>query len=175
MTNLQPTLENDLVMVRPLLVDDFEALYQAANDPKIWELHQNPDRYKRTIFQHFFEEAIASKGAFVIIDKATNKIIGSSRFKFAEGSSDAIEIGWTFLSREYWGGRYNKSFKGLMIDYALQYFEYILFHVDQNNFRSQKAVKKLGGTLLDKNGELGHLFTEKTTGLTFILNKETKP
>ena len=171
MVNLQPTLENDLVLLRPLGVEDFEALYKAASDPKIWELHQNPDRWELKVFKDFFKDALNSKGAFVIIDKPTKKVIGSSRFKRPDNSQDAIEIGWTFLSRNYWGGRYNKSFKSLMIAYAFEHFDYILFHVDHLNHRSQKAVQKLGGELLDKTGSLGHLHTTKETGLSYILNK----
>ena len=171
MINLQPKLENDLVLVRPLHIDDFEKLYAVAKDPKIWELHQNPDRYQLPIFKQFFKDAIASKGAFAIIDKATNTIIGSSRYRLAEKSTQAVEIGWTFLSKSYWGGVYNKSFKSLLIHHAFQYFDYILFHVDQNNFRSQKAVKKIGGVLIEKDGQLNHLHTQVPTGLTFVLKK----
>ena len=127
MISLQPTLENNLVIVRPLKANDFESLYQAANDPKIWELHQNPDRYQLSVFKKFFKDAIAFKTAFVVIDKSTNTIIGSSRYRVSQNSEDAIEIGWTFLSREYWGGIYNASFKNLMINYAFQYFDYILW------------------------------------------------
>lgn len=171
MVNLQSTLENDLVILRPLRIDDFEALYKVASDPKIWELHQNPNRWELEVFKDFFKGAIDSKGAFVIIDKGTKQIIGSSRFKRPENSQEAIEIGWTFLSRDYWGGRYNKSFKSLMMDYAFEHFDYILFHVDHQNYRSQRAVQKLGGKLLDKKGSLGYLHTPKETGLTFILRK----
>ncbi len=173
MISLQPTLENDLVLLRPLRVDDFQNLYNAANDPKIWELHQNPDRWKQDVFRDFFRGAMDSNGAFVIIDKATKAIIGSSRFRRHESDGHAVEIGWTFLSRDFWGGTYNQSFKSLMIDYAFKYFDHVLFNVDQNNFRSQKAVKKLGGELIDKNGKFGHLHTTKSTGLTFIISKNS--
>ena len=171
MVNLQPTLENDLVLVRPIRASDFEALYQVAKDPLIWKLHQNPDRWERDVFKDFFKGALDSRGAFVIVDKATQAIIGSSRFKKPENSEEAVEIGWTFLSRDYWGGVYNKSFKSLMIAYAFKHFNHILFHVDQYNYRSQRAVEKLGGELLNKKGSLRHLHTPKATGLTFILTK----
>ncbi len=169
--NLQPNLENELVLLRPLRPEDFEALYAVANDPRIWELHQNPDRWELHVFKKFFQDAITSRGAFAILDKLTEKIIGSSRYRIAENTSNAIEIGWTFLSRDYWGGRYNASFKSLMITHAFQYFDYILFHVDQDNVRSQKAVKKLGGQLIAKDGPLKHFHTEVATGLTFVLEK----
>ncbi len=171
MANLQPTLENDLVLIRPLHFEDFKKLYEVASDSKIWELHQNPDRHDLKVFKQFFIDAIASKGALVIIDKASDTIIGSSRYKLHEHFNKAIEIGWTFLSREFWGGTYNKSFKTLMIDHAFKHFDYVLFHVDQNNFRSQKAVQKLGGKLIDKAGNLGHLCTPIKTGLTFYILK----
>ena len=169
--DLQPTLENDLVFIRPIKTSDFEALYEAAKNPEIWKLHQNSDRYKKSVFKEFFKGAMDSNGAFVIVDKETNTIIGSSRFKLHDKSVEAVEIGWTFLSKDYWGGIYNKAFKTLMIDYAFKYFKYILFHVDQQNFRSQKAVQKLGGTLVDKEGPLKHLSTAVASGLTFVLEK----
>ena len=175
MVNLQPALENDLVQLRALQVDDFDELYKVAKDPLIWEQHQNSDRWEEAVFKDFFQGAIDSKGAFVIIDKKSNRIIGSSRFKLSEKSQKAIEIGWTFLSRDYWGGAYNKSFKNLMITYALDYFEFVLFHVDKNNFRSQKAVRKLGGKLSKEiDGDLEYLNDERPNTLTFILSTSTR-
>ena len=67
--NIQTILENDFVQLIPLEESDFESLYSVASDPEIWEQHPNKDRYKREIFQNFFQGAIESKGAFKIIDK----------------------------------------------------------------------------------------------------------
>ena len=117
--SLQPTLQNQLVLLRPLTQEDYRALYKAANDPEIWAQHQNPDRWKEETFKVFFKEAINSKGALAVINKKSSKIIGSSRFKVHHANSDAIEIGWTFLSKSHWGGTYNKSFKTLMIALSL--------------------------------------------------------
>ncbi|MGB3150419.1 MAG: hypothetical protein WBB27_07115 [Maribacter sp.] len=60
--NLQPTLENDFVLMRPIELDDFKALYQAANEPEIWKLHQNPDRYERAVLKNFLKEQWIPKG-----------------------------------------------------------------------------------------------------------------
>lgn len=105
--DLQPTLENELVRIRPLESGDLESLYEVAKDSKIWEQHPCK-RYLRTEFEKFFTESIESKGALTILDKRTDKIIGSSRFKKIDGFSNGVEIGWTFLSRKYWGGKFNK-------------------------------------------------------------------
>jgi RimJ/RimL family protein N-acetyltransferase len=78
--SIQPTLENDQIALHPLLDDDLEALYAVAADPDIWKQHPNKDRWKRDVFQTFFEGAMQSKGAYKIIDKATGDIMGSTRF-----------------------------------------------------------------------------------------------
>jgi RimJ/RimL family protein N-acetyltransferase len=170
--NLQPTLENELVRVRPLVNSDLESLYEVAKDQKIWEQHPCK-RYLRAEFEKFFAESIESKGALTILDKTTNKIIGSSRFKKVDGFSNGVEIGWTFIDRKYWGGKYNKVVKDLMIEHAFNYVSNIIFYVDKNNIRSQKAVEKIGGK---KILESAHEKIPKTSSnnLTFIIKSERK-
>ena len=142
--DLQPTLTNELVKIRPLYIKDLEPLYDVAKDAKIWEQHPCK-RYLRSEFEKFFTESIESNGALTILDNVTNSIIGSSRFKKVEGFTNGIEIGWTFLDRKYWGGKYNKEVKDLMIDHAFNYVDNIIFYVAKNNIRSQKAVEKING------------------------------
>ncbi|RZL36295.1 MAG: N-acetyltransferase, partial [Pedobacter sp.] len=78
--DLQPKLENELITIVPLKADDFEKLYAVASDPLIWEQHPNKDRYKREVFENFFQGAMESKGAFIVYDKATSNVVGSSRY-----------------------------------------------------------------------------------------------
>lgn len=100
--NLQPTLENDLVKLIPLKEDDFEKLYQTASDPLIWEQHPDRFRYKKEAFEKFFKSAVESKGAFLVLDKKTNEVIGSSRYYDYDDSRRSIAIGFTFLAKKYW-------------------------------------------------------------------------
>ena len=123
--DLQPTLKSELVRIRPLHIKDLEPLYKVAKDPKIWEQHPCK-RYLRSEFEKFFTELIESNGALILLDNMTNRIIGSSRFKKVEGFPNGIEIGWTFLDREYWGGKYNKEVKDLMIDHAFNYVDNVI-------------------------------------------------
>jgi len=143
--NLQPRLEDDLLVIRPLKEEDFQELYKLASDPLIWEQHQNKNRYTLEEFTGFFKEGIASKGALAVLERQSKKIIGSSRYKMLNEAEGVVEIGWSFLAREFWGGHYNKRFKKLMINHALQYCNHIVFYVNSKNYRSQKAVEKLGG------------------------------
>lgn len=142
--NSQPILENELVKIRPLITSDFDDLFLIASDNDIWEQHPAKERSTLEGFTKFFEDAIATKSAFLIIEKATNEVIGTSRYHLNE-VENAIEIGWTFYAKKFWGGTFNKVIKHLMMEYAFQSFDYILFYIDENNLRSQKAVEKIGG------------------------------
>jgi len=133
-------------------MSDFDALYAAASDQLIWEQHPARDRWQRDVFEVFFRGAMDSGGAFAVVDKKSDRIIGSSRFVKVKESDDAIEIGWTFLAREYWGGVYNLSMKRLMIDHAFRFVNNTLFFIGENNMRSRKAVEKLGGVLITELG-----------------------
>ena len=64
--HLQPTLQNELVTLRPLCSTDFERLYAIANDPQIWIQHPNPNRYQRVVFENYFAGALESNGALLI-------------------------------------------------------------------------------------------------------------
>jgi RimJ/RimL family protein N-acetyltransferase len=142
---LQPTLTGDLLELRPLRAADFDELYAVASDPRIWEQHPASDRYRKEVFRAFFDEAMESGGAFAVIDRATGRIIGSTRyFGYDEGRSE-IEIGWTFLARTYWGGIYNGEMKQLMLRHAFRFVDTVIFLVGPQNFRSQRAVEKIGG------------------------------
>jgi RimJ/RimL family protein N-acetyltransferase len=148
--DLQPILKGELIELRPLRRDDFEALFTAASDPLIWEQHPENDRYKRDVFQRFFDGAIESKGAFAIIERKSGRIIGSSRYCNLKPAECEVEIGWTFLERSFWGGLYNRELKTLMLQHAFRFVDRIVFVVGENNLRSQKALEKIGAKFLKK-------------------------
>ena len=141
---LQPNLKGELIELRPLKPEDWDDLFAVASDPLIWEQHPARDRYKEDVFRVFFKEALESGGAFVVLDKKTQQIIGSSRFHGYDSEKSEIEIGWTFLARSYWGGHYNWELKQLMLDHAFKFVESVIFYVGENNIRSQKATEKIG-------------------------------
>ena len=142
--DLQPNLEGELIELRPLRPEDWDDLFAVASDPLIWKQHPESNRYKEEVFKVFFREALESGGAFVVIEKKTQQISGSTRFYGYDPKKSEIEIGWTFLARKYWGGRYNRELKRLMLDHAFKFVENVVFFVGENNIRSQKATEKIG-------------------------------
>lgn len=143
--DLQPTLEGELIRLRPLRPDDWDSLYAVAADPLIWEQHPCNDRYQEEVFREFFREALESGGAFLISDARDDRVIGSSRFARYDEAKGEIEIGWTFLARSHWGGPHNRELKKLMLEHAFKFVRSVVFLVGPQNYRSQKAVEKIGG------------------------------
>ncbi|MFN2624001.1 MAG: GNAT family N-acetyltransferase [Chthoniobacterales bacterium] len=170
---LQPTLKGESLLIRPLREDDWEALFAVAADPLIWEQHPVPDRYKEDVFRGFFREAMECGGAFVVIDKQTERIIGSSRFIDYDNERSEIEIGYTFLARSYWGGTYNREMKDLMLRHAFRFVRHVVFLVGPQNLRSRKAMEKIGGVQMEPRIKAGKLNVVYQIDAPFLIRRAT--
>jgi RimJ/RimL family protein N-acetyltransferase len=169
---LQPShLKNDLIKLVPLKITDFDELYLVASDPLIWEQHPNKDRYKKEVFETFFIGALKSVGAFLVYDAVSGALIGSSRFYDFDEDGPYIAIGYTFLARSHWGTSYNLALKTLMLDYAFEVVNDVIFHVGKENIRSQKAVEKLGAKKIDKE-EVAYYSGLTKTDYVYRLRKQ---
>ena len=143
----QPVLRGDLLVLRPLRPDDWDALFAVAADPLIWEQHPASDRWREDVFREFFRVAMESGGALVAIDRRDGRIIGSSRYHGYDPAASEVEVGWSFLARSHWGGRYNGEMKRLMLRHAFASVERVVFIIGPENLRSRRAVEKIGGVL----------------------------
>jgi RimJ/RimL family protein N-acetyltransferase len=156
--DFQPTLTGPTVIVRPIAALDWPELFAAGSDPEIWKVHPSPNRYTEPEFRTYFDGAVASKMGFVFVDRATQKLIGSSRYYGYDAERSEIEIGWTFVVRSHWGGAANREVKRLMLDHAFTFVDTVIFWVGEKNWRSQGAMKKIDGVLRDG------LFTRELSG-----------
>jgi N-acetyltransferase len=154
----QPTLVGPSITIRPIVPDDWTELYAAGSDPKIWEVHPVSKRYTEPEFRKFFDGAVTSKMGFAFVDRATGRLIGSSRYYGFEPDISEVEIGWTFLARSHWGGAANREVKRLMLDHAFTFLDTVVFWVGHENWRSQGAMTKIGG--VKREG----LFTREISG-----------
>mgnify|MGYP003576187056 CR=1 FL=1 len=171
MFDLQPSLQNQYIKIQPLQNSDFETLYKIASDPLIWEQHPNKDRYKREVFETFFQGAMESGGAFLVFNNQANEPIGSSRYYEYDPGNNSIAIGYTFISRACWGTTYNRALKALMLDHAFQHVDNVIFHIGENNFRSQKAIEKLGAGKLPEH-EMRYYGEQPVTSFVYLITKE---
>jgi RimJ/RimL family protein N-acetyltransferase len=144
-----------MLRLRPLHPDDLDALFAISSDPLLWEQHPSKERAEPDGFRRWFDEAMASGGALVAEDP-DGTVVGTSRFEHLDLEASEVEIGWTFVAREHWGGSVNREMKRLMLDHAFASVQTVVFRVHSHNLRSQRAVEKLGavrvGTQTDPMG-----------------------
>lgn len=167
---IQPILQNESILLRPIIETDFNALFAAAADPLIWQQHPEPTRYTKLVFEKYFNGAIDSKGALVFMNKQSGEIFGCSRYKDFNAEKKTVEIGFTFITRAYWGGMYNKMIKALMINHIFNYVDTVYLHIGKTNYRSQAGNKKMGAIRIEKPYP-NHFFVNEHN-LLFAIKKE---
>lgn len=142
--NPRPTLENDLLSLRPVTQEDYAALAKAASDPGIWAGHPARNRYQEDAFSAYFKVLLDIGGCLLIKDRKNEDVIGCSAFYTDKNAPSRLSIGFTFLTRAYWGGSTNRALKDLMLGHIFQQSSEAWFHIAPENYRSQAATKKLG-------------------------------
>lgn len=162
---LQPVLSGRLLELRPLLRSDHDPLYRVAADPLIWTQHPAGDRWRKPVFDAYFEDRIASGGALIAIEKSAGTVAGASEFHRFDTRELELEIGATFLARRFWGGAYNGEMKRLMIDHAFRFARAVVFAVSESNFRSRSALARIGA-------KPAHSFLR--SGVPYLLYRITK-
>ena len=140
-----------------LTVHHFAALYAVASDPLIWAQHPAHNRYERSVFEAFFEEALNMGGAFVVFEDQTTSCIGSTRFYKWDTHQQKVVFGYTFLGRDAWGNGTNLRLKRLGLAHAFQYVQQVDWELHASNLRSKMALQKLGLKQADGKEDAGRL------------------
>ncbi|MEF9478559.1 GNAT family N-acetyltransferase [Chryseobacterium sp. 1B4] len=135
----------------PLEKEHFEELYAAAADKELWELIPT-DCSDRTVFYKTYEFALSERETgnqypFVIRHKETQKLIGSTRFLEIYPADKKLEIGWTWIAKEFWGTTINPECKLMLLTFCFEILKTnrVQLKTKDNNFRSRKAIEKIGG------------------------------
>ena len=150
--NFKTEFENDYLRLFQADNSDFEKLYSIAKDPNIWKQHPENDRWKREKFSIFFKNGLLNDfGLLIIYDKRTDGFIGSTRYYSYDINDNAIRVGFTFISTDYWGTLVNFHIKKMMLDYAFDFVDNVYFDIGVKNIRSRKAVEKIGACLFIDN------------------------
>ncbi|MCG2461295.1 GNAT family N-acetyltransferase [Flavobacteriaceae bacterium F89] len=153
MTPRPPTLENDRVLLSPLTMDNYPLLYPVAAEEKLVQYSpsdiQTPEALKRYVELALEKQKRNAAIPFLVFDKKINQYAGSTRFMNMDHINRTLEIGSTWIGREFQGSGLNKQMKILMLDHAFNKmdFEKVEFRIDERNVRSRKAVEKLGAKL----------------------------
>ena len=148
------SLETEHWQIRPVLSSDFASLYAVGKNPVIWAQHSEKKRGDLAEFQRFFDQGMEQGwGFYVVVSQKTQEIVGSTRFYEFNPQNRSIAIGYTFFDPSLWGSGINSAVKKAQLDHAFQQVEQVLFYVYDQNFRSQKAVAKLGAQPIGVRGD----------------------
>lgn len=149
----QPSLKGTLLRLDPLVEADRDALFAVASDREIWALHPAHDRWQEPVFRAFVDDALGDEGGLVVRELGSGRVVGFSRYSMRFNQPGEVEIGWSFLSRDLWGGRHNREMKRLMLAHAFRFVPQVVFRVGEDNLRSRRAMEKIGGRLTERTQE----------------------
>jgi RimJ/RimL family protein N-acetyltransferase len=144
------SLEGQYVRLEPLSEDHRDGLIEAISDGKLWEVFVTLVPQVAGI-DTFIEAAITAHKngdglAFATIDKASGRVVGSTRFMKANLPNKRIEIGFTFIAKSYQKTVINTEVKLLMLTHAFEVMKLnrVEFITDYLNQASRNAILRLG-------------------------------
>ena len=150
MLNFHLTLENENILLRPIIKADREYLRPLASDPSNW-IYFTLDLSAGEEFDMWFDTAITesekqSRLPFTVIRRSDNQLMGSTSFGNISYRDSRIEIGWTWLGREFQGSGTNRQMKYLMFKHAFEVLgmQRVEIKTDVLNLPARYAVKKIG-------------------------------
>lgn len=150
MINFNIILEGKHVKLRPMAIEDLKIFQKITNESSIWFYFTNDlskyEELKKWVETGISETANKKRLAFTIINKAENTIVGSTSLGNISYRDKRIEIGWTWLAKEYQGKGINDQVKFLMLEYCFENndFERVEFKTDVLNVAARRALKKIG-------------------------------
>lgn len=168
--DLQIVLQNDVVTLRPIELEDVQAVIKAANDEAIWT-HMSVTLLSEQAVQTYVnnmlrDRALHKSYTFVIIDNATNTIVGNTTFLDIDPTHKRLEIGSTWYNPSVWRSAINTNSKYLLMQYAFETLRYnrVQIKTGHENIRSQRAIERLGAQkegvlrnhMIKKDGTIRH-------------------
>lgn len=146
------TLETSKALLRPIEPNDYETfLHLARQDEEMWK-YFSLNLGDEAQLRKWMEMASADKKAetrrpFTIIDKLTGQIAGSSSMGNISYHDLRLEIGWSWLGKEFRSTGLNKHAKFSMMRYAFEEldFERVEFKTDVENERARQGLRNVGG------------------------------
>lgn len=144
------TLEGRYVRLEPLSLDHLDALAQVGLDPELWrwtlsriETREDLRRYVQTALTLQLEGHALP---FAIVERAAGRVVGSTRFGSIDRTHARVEIGWTWVARQWQRTAVNTECKYLLLRHAFETMGCVRveFKTDVLNEPSRRALLRIG-------------------------------
>lgn len=145
-----PVLEGRHVRLEPLTHSHHAGLTEVGLDPDLWALIPyrvtTPDEMTAYIERALKDQAVGVSLPFATVDRASGKIIGSTRYMNVEPAHRRVEIGATWIARPWQRTAFNTEAKYMMLRYAFETLACIRVELktDVLNRRSRNAIQRIG-------------------------------
>lgn len=150
MIDFTKILETEQVLLRPVRRDDYNEFIPLTQDKDLWTYFTN-DLSDKDVLLAWVETGIKEltlkkRLALSIVDKKTNSVAGSTSIGNISERDKRVEIGWTWLGREYQGKGINDQAKYLLLEYCFEELgcERVEFKTDVLNEPARNALKRIG-------------------------------
>ena len=157
-------LDGEFVQLVPLEEGHFDALCEVGIEPELWRWTGNIVK-ARDDLKRYVDKALADRDRgvslpFVTQDKASTRIVGSTRFGNIDTANRKAEIGWTWINSLWQRTYVNTEAKLLMLTHAFEEWKCIRVELktDAKNEKSRNAMLRIGAK---EEGTLrNHMITE---------------
>jgi len=143
-------LEGAHVRLEPLAKARLTELAQVGLEEELWRWIPTPVRTQEEMAA-YIETALdeQERGVslpFAIIDRATGRAIGSTRYGNIDRTHRRVEIGWTWVAREWRRTAMNSEAKYLLLKHAFETLGCMRVELktDSLNERSRAAILRIG-------------------------------
>lgn len=163
-------LENEFVLLRPIELGDIAGVAAVSKDERIWS-HMSDLLMTDDAVEAYVNKAIAEREAgqsykFVIVEKRSGAIIGSTSFLDIADGHKRLEIGATWISPTVWRTAMNTNCKYLLLQYCFDVLQLnrVQIKTGHENLQSQRAIERIGATkegvlrnhMLKRDGSIRH-------------------
>ncbi|HKB66836.1 MAG TPA: GNAT family protein [Pyrinomonadaceae bacterium] len=144
------TLEGQHTRLEPLSLAHHEALIEAAGDGELWNsivtVVPNRDTMAEYLEAALTEQAKGSELPFIIVQKATDRIVGTTRFYYIQPHQRNVAIGYTWVATSAQRTAVNTEAKLLLLTHAFEHWRCVRveFITDVLNQQSRAAILRLG-------------------------------
>lgn len=143
-------LQDEHVVLEPLTLDHVAALEAAAADGELWQLWFTsvpaPGQTRAYIEEALQGQADGLMLPFVVREKSSGEIVGTTRYYDITPELPRVAIGYTWYAKRWQKSHLNTACKRLLLQHAFESLacHAVVLHTDHRNLDSQRAIERLG-------------------------------